>query len=374
MFSVNERPKRLGQPYWYGREAFSSLILCTLIAGPGFFSYALIQALYRDLPTTRSDLPATNVQPLPADAIGQQYDATHSADTPRYRLSMLAGTEGQSDFPADNPLMAYLRLRSPAADKDLHAVLNQPAASPPVAPRSAKPIQSRRKTFRTVCVRLCDGYYFPIGFNATADQFAEHEAACQSRCGSPARLFVFPNPGGTPAQMRDLAGNAYLKLKNAFRYHVDFNPSCSCQPQPWTLASKRRHLRYAAAKYKTRSADVRSVDAGKPRTAPRLASNRFQGMEHDDSSVALAAMGRSPVKVPIEDESLTDAFEAKHARAQIIDALMLGRGAEIGPDVLERLKTPVRRTAIAGWSRQARNKHRQMSAWEILRRNLEPHY
>ena len=374
MFSVNERPKRLGQPYWYGREAFSSLILCTLIAGPGFFSYALIQALYRDLPTTRSDLPATNVQPLPADAIGQQYDATHSADTPRYRLSMLAGTEGQSDFPADNPLMAYLRLRSPAADKDLHAVLNQPAASPPVAPRSAKPIQSRRKTFRTVCVRLCDGYYFPIGFNATADQFAEHEAACQSRCGSPARLFVFPNPGGTPAQMRDLAGNAYLKLKNAFRYHVDFNPSCSCQPQPWTLASKRRHLRYAAAKYKTRSADVRSVDAGKPRTAPRLASNRFQGMEHDDSSVALAAMGRSPVKVPIEDESLTDALEAKHARAQIIDTLMLGRGAEIGPDVLERLKTPVRRTAIAGWSRQARNKHRQMSAWEILRRNLEPHY
>ncbi|MFA9474096.1 MAG: DUF2865 domain-containing protein [Filomicrobium sp.] len=374
MFSVNERPKRLGQPYWYGREAFSSLILCTLIAGPGFFSYALIQALYRDLPTTRSDLPATNVQPLPADAIGQQYDATHSADIPRYRLSMLAGTEGQSDFPADNPLMAYLRLRSPAADKDLHAVLNQPAASPPVAPRSAKPIQSRRKTFRTVCVRLCDGYYFPIGFNATADQFAEHEAACQSRCGSPARLFVFPNPGGTPAQMRDLAGNAYLKLKNAFRYHVDFNPSCSCQPQPWTLASKRRHLRYAAAKYKTRSADVRSVDAGKPRTAPRLASNRFQGMEHDDSSVALAAMGRSPVKVPIEDESLTNALEAKHARAQIIDALMLGRGAEIGPDVLERLKTPVRRTAIAGWSRQARNKHRQMSAWEILRRNLEPHY
>lgn len=374
MFSVNERPKRLGQPYWYGREAFSSLILCALIAGPGLFSYALIQALYRDLPTTRSDLPATNVQPLPADAIGQQYDATHSADTPRYRLSMLAGTEGQSDFPADNPLMAYLRLRSPAADKDLHAVLNQPAASPPVAPRSAKPIQSRRKTFRTVCVRLCDGYYFPIGFNATADQFAEHEAACQSRCGSPARLFVFPNPGGTPAQMRDLAGNAYLKLKNAFRYHVDFNPSCSCQPQPWTLASKRRHLRYAAAKYKTRSADVRSVDAGKPRTAPRLASNRFQGMEHDDSSVALAAMGRSPVKVPIEDESLTNALEAKHARAQIIDALMLGRGAEIGPDVLERLKTPVRRTAIAGWSRQARNKHRQMSAWEILRRNLEPHY
>lgn len=374
MFGVNERPKRFGQPYWYGRRALSYFILFALIAGPSFFSYALIQALYGDLRTARSDLPALNVQPLPADAIGQQYTATHSADTSRYRLSTLVAAEGQSGFPTDNPLMAYLRLRSPAADKDLLAVLNQPAASPPVAPRSAKPIQSRRKTFRTVCVRLCDGYYFPIGFNATAEQFAEHEASCKSRCGSPARLFVFPNPGGTPAQMHDLAGNAYLKLKNAFRYHVDFNPSCSCQPQPWTLASRRRHLRYASAQEKTRSVDVGSVDVAKPRTAPHLASNRVQGMEHDNSSVVLASMGRSPVKVPIEDESLTDALEAKHARAQIIDALMLGRGAEISPGVLRRSKTPVRGTAIAGWSRQARNKHRQMSAWEILRRNLEPHF
>ena len=374
MFGVNERPKRFDQPYWYGRRALSYFILFALIAGPSFFSYALIQALYGDLRTARSDLPALNVQPLPADAIGQQYTATHSADTSRYRLSTLVVAEGQSGFPTDNPLMAYLRLRSPAADKDLLAVLNQPAASPPVAPRSAKPIQSRRKTFRTVCVRLCDGYYFPIGFNATAEQFAEHEASCRSRCGSPARLLVFPNPGGTPAQMHDLAGNAYLQLKNAFRYHLDFNPSCSCQPQPWTLASRRRHLRYAAAQEKTRSVDVGSVDVAKPRTAPHLASNRVQGMEHDNSSVVLASMGRSPVKVPIEDESLTDALEAKHARAQIIDALMLGRGAEIGPGVLRRSKTPVRGTVIAGWSRQARNKHRQMSAWEILRRNLEPHF
>ncbi len=54
MFGVNERPKRFGRPHWYGREAFSYFILFALIAGPSFFSYALIQALYRDIPTARS--------------------------------------------------------------------------------------------------------------------------------------------------------------------------------------------------------------------------------------------------------------------------------------------------------------------------------
>ena len=37
-------------------------------------------------------------------------------------------------------------------------------------------------TFRTVCVRSCDGYYFPISFSTTQDHFRDDEATCQRMC------------------------------------------------------------------------------------------------------------------------------------------------------------------------------------------------
>ena len=37
-------------------------------------------------------------------------------------------------------------------------------------------------TYRTVCVRTCDGFYFPISFSTTQDHFRDDEASCQRMC------------------------------------------------------------------------------------------------------------------------------------------------------------------------------------------------
>lgn len=99
--------------------------------------------------------------------------------------------------------------------------------------------------YRTLCVRTCDGFYFPISFTATPDRFARDEATCQSSCGSEARLFVYRNPGQDPDQMVDLRGQPYVKLKTAFLYRTSYNESCKCRPQPWEQASLDRHKMYA---------------------------------------------------------------------------------------------------------------------------------
>lgn len=99
--------------------------------------------------------------------------------------------------------------------------------------------------FRTMCVRTCDGFYFPISFSATPDRFARDEATCQSSCGSEARLFVYRNPGQDPEQMVDLRGQPYVRLKTAFLYRTSYNESCKCRPQPWEQASLDRHKMYA---------------------------------------------------------------------------------------------------------------------------------
>jgi len=49
-------------------------------------------------------------------------------------------------------------------------------------------------TYRTMCVRLCDGYYFPISSSAPQRQLATDARLCESRCSSPARLFVQRSP------------------------------------------------------------------------------------------------------------------------------------------------------------------------------------
>ena len=102
-------------------------------------------------------------------------------------------------------------------------------------------------TFRSVCVRLCDGYYFPVSFSVTPDRFERDAQVCASRCGNQGRLFVHNNPGGSAEDMVDLAGRPYRQLKTAFLYRTEYVASCTCQPQPWETASLDRHRGYTLA-------------------------------------------------------------------------------------------------------------------------------
>jgi Protein of unknown function (DUF2865) len=120
------------------------------------------------------------------------------------------------------------------------------AASRPGGSR-AEPVRRSTPpaTYRTVCVRLCDGGYFPISFATTRNHFSEDEAVCQQSCGAPARLYVYRNPGGIPDYMHDLDGNAYTELTTAFLFRSSYDPACTCRPQPWTVAAQHSHREVA---------------------------------------------------------------------------------------------------------------------------------
>ena len=93
------------------------------------------------------------------------------------------------------------------------------------------PYYSGGGTFRTLCVRTCDGYYFPISFSTTSERFPEDAQACTAMCpGAEARLFYHPNPGGGPENMTSITGEAYSSLPTAFQYRTSLNSACTCQP------------------------------------------------------------------------------------------------------------------------------------------------
>lgn len=90
----------------------------------------------------------------------------------------------------------------------------------------------RVSTVRTVCVRTCDGFFFPISFQTTRNALERDEAICQATCpGSEAKLYAYPNPGGQMEQATNVEGEPYTKLQNAFRYRKEFVGGCSCKPE-----------------------------------------------------------------------------------------------------------------------------------------------
>lgn len=86
-------------------------------------------------------------------------------------------------------------------------------------------------TYRTLCVRLCDGFYFPISFAVPESGLKRDAEQCRASCGTEARLFYHLNPGGSVAAMFDLAGRAYSALPTAFTYRKTLVAGCSCRPQ-----------------------------------------------------------------------------------------------------------------------------------------------
>jgi hypothetical protein len=96
-------------------------------------------------------------------------------------------------------------------------------------------------TFRTVCVRTCDGAYFPVSFATVQARFPDDEKTCKALCpATEATLFTYRNPGEDINQAVSVSGPPYSALPNAFKFRSEFNPSCACKAagQTWSDALK----------------------------------------------------------------------------------------------------------------------------------------
>ncbi len=92
-------------------------------------------------------------------------------------------------------------------------------------------LSSRYGTFRTLCVRRCDGYYFPISFSTVPDRFPNDEEACQSMCpGTDVALYFHAMPSQDSEDMISYrTEEPYAKLPNAFSYRKSVNNTCGCR-------------------------------------------------------------------------------------------------------------------------------------------------
>jgi hypothetical protein len=91
---------------------------------------------------------------------------------------------------------------------------------------------SAAKSYRTVCVRLCDGSFTPMSFATTHTYLRADQVKCESEASTPSRLFVAPSSNGTLAAMTDLSGQPYTALPTAFRFRSVYDTACRTPPPP----------------------------------------------------------------------------------------------------------------------------------------------
>ena len=164
-----------------------------------------------------------------------------------------------------------------------------------------------------MCVRLCDGYYFPVSFKASSGSFAADEDKCQSSCNAPTKLFYYANPGEHIEDMRDLQGNSYKDLKNAFRYRKEYDAACRCKPDPWCREARNRHQEYARQVHiqSARMADARMI------SGDDLGDDvRQDSQDHDDGDLIVR---RNAANAANYDASgVTAKADARRARRRVI--------------------------------------------------------
>jgi Protein of unknown function (DUF2865) len=130
----------------------------------------------------------------------------------------------------DTPLPPVDDLAAPGAD-----------VSRPVLPISGSKAEQRATAYAAgngapgaVCVRMCDGYFFPL---SGARSRAQAGQMCQAQCPA-TETQVFFRRGNNIGTAFSMEGGSYSAIPNAFSFQKSFNPDCSCRQagESWSEA------------------------------------------------------------------------------------------------------------------------------------------
>lgn len=147
-------------------------------------------------------------------------------------------------------------------------------------------------SFRTVCVRACDGYYFPLSNSTTKSNLYRDNMKCRSQCGDDARMFYLPSNSTDIDGALDLQGRSYGRTATAYVYRKTLVAGCQCKPDPWSETELERHKQYAEAEGKS-PGDAASSDA-RPTTVASASDTLPAGEVSEPKSAEVVVPKQKP--------------------------------------------------------------------------------
>ena len=91
---------------------------------------------------------------------------------------------------------------------------------------------------QAVCVRACDGSFFPVSYAANGSRLESLDDLCRAQCpNADVSLYTYPS-GGEIEQAVSVTGARYMDLPTALKYRQSYDSSCSCRRkgQSWADA------------------------------------------------------------------------------------------------------------------------------------------
>jgi Protein of unknown function (DUF2865) len=154
-----------------------------------------------------------------------------------------------------------------------------------------------------VCVRTCDGSFFPVSYSGAGSRADSLEEVCRALCpNADVALYSFPF-GGTIDEAESASGEPYANLPNAGKFQQSYDPNCSCRRkgQSWADALADAEARYGHEKHDIIVTPEKSAEMARPIIDPKAkpaVDPKAKPGAPGASVVAGAAPGAAPGATP----------------------------------------------------------------------------
>jgi hypothetical protein len=199
----------------------------------------------------------------------------------------------------------------------------EPRNGPSGQPGEKGGVQAHSGSY-AVCVRTCDGSFFPVSYSGAGSRADSLEDVCRALCpNADMALYSFPF-GGTIDEAASPTGEPYANLPNGAKFEKAYDPSCSCRRkgQTWAEALADAEARYGHEKHDILVTPEKSAEMARPIIDPKakLAIDS-KGKPIVPNASLLAGPGAPPVLGPVPGSGASPAAPSLDtATAPVLDA------------------------------------------------------
>ena len=196
--------------------------------------------------------------------------------------------------------------------------------------------------YKAVCVRTCDGSFFPVSYSAGSGGGNLTEL-CRALCpNADVGVYTYPNSGEIE-QAVSSTGARYMDSSTALKYRTSFDSSCSCRRRGQTWASA---LASAEARFgNEHKSDILVTAARSEEMSRPLFAKPKPTLETSKSAVAAAAAAQS---------AADDALAKQAAAVSREDSGIAGGDAKAGVPLGADTGKPVETVGADGIKRRVR--------------------
>jgi hypothetical protein len=171
-----------------------------------------------------------------------------------------------------------------------------------------------------VCVRTCDGSFFPVSYSGAGSRADSLEDVCRSLCpNADVALYSFPF-GGSIDQAVSSTGERYVDMSNALKFQQSFDSTCSCRRkgESWAQALANAETKYGHESHDILVTPEKSAELSRPIIAKAAADPKAKppkpGAKSPDSTTPAPTTTTATTATP------TTTTPAPDPTAPVLDA------------------------------------------------------